>query len=111
MNIEDNPLVEVAMEIIIHAGDARERGSLALKHAKKFELDQAELCMKEAKELIIKAHKAQTDVIQKEAGGASYQVNFIFIHAQDTLMTIKSELNMAGELIDMYKVIMKHIER
>lgn len=105
MNIEDNPLVEVAMQIVIHAGDAREKIFEALKYAKKFEFDKAREYIGESKKLITEAHKSQTDIIQGEAGGAEYEINLLFIHAQDTLMTIKSEIKLATELIDMFEIM------
>ena len=53
----------------------------------------------------MQAHNAQTEVIQGEARGEKTELCLLFIHAQDTLMTIMSELNMAGEMIQMYKLI------
>lgn len=105
MNIEDNPLVEVAMQIVIHAGDAREKIFEGLKYAKKFEFDQAHYYIDEAKKLIVEAHKSQTDIIQSEAGGAEYEINLLFIHAQDTLMTIKSEIKLATEMVEMIEIL------
>jgi len=107
---EENPLVEVAMQIIIHAGDSREKASQALKHAKEGNYEQAHACIGEAKELIIKAHHEQTDVVQSEAAGKHYDINLLFIHAQDTLMTIKSEVKLAAEMVEMYELFDKKIE-
>ena len=45
-----------------------------------------------------KAHVQQTQIIQDEAKGFHHEINILFIHAQDTLMTIMSELNMLETL-------------
>lgn len=90
----------VAMNIIIHAGDARNKANEAMNLAKKFEFNNAYKSMEDAEKLINKAHVSQTEVIQEFAGGKEFPANFLFIHAQDTLMTIKSELHMFIELIN-----------
>jgi len=95
----EDELNTVAMNIIINAGDARNKGNEAIKYAKKFNFNEARKSMEEAEKLINKAHISQTEVIQAFAGGKEFPANFLFIHAQDTLMTIKSELNMFTELI------------
>ncbi|MCD8120777.1 MAG: PTS lactose/cellobiose transporter subunit IIA [Clostridiales bacterium] len=98
-------LVRVAIQIIMHAGDARLKIYEALAHAKKFDFEQANLCMQDADEKITEAHRSQTEVIQREAGGDSYPHSLIFAHAQDTIMTINSEVKLARELIDILKII------
>lgn len=103
--MEENQLTEVAMNVILAAGDARECCTKALKSARGGDFVQAETLMKQAHENIVQAHNAQTEVIQGEARGEKTELCLLFIHAQDTLMTIMSELNMAGEMIQMYKLI------
>jgi|SRR5699024_375988 len=95
----NDKLNTVAMNIIINAGDARNKGNEAVKYAKEFNFNDAYKSMEEAEKLITKAHISQTEVIQGFASGKEFPANFLFIHAQDTLMTIKSELNMFTELI------------
>lgn len=100
-------LVTTAMQIIMNAGDARLCVKDALSHAKAFAFEEAEKKMKEAQEFIVKAHHSQTDVIQGEAGGKKYEYSLLFAHAQDTLMTIMSEIQLAEQLIDILKIIDK----
>lgn len=102
---EDNVLIPVAMQIILHAGNARNHASGALAAAKKNDFVEADNLMNEAEKEIIEAHKAQTKIIQDEMSGLSYDYSLLFTHAQDTLMTIKSELNFAKELIDVLKIV------
>ncbi|MCR4951843.1 MAG: PTS lactose/cellobiose transporter subunit IIA [Solobacterium sp.] len=102
---ENNPLIQVSMEIILNAGDARNAANAALEDAKKGCFDTAAEKITEAEEAIRMAHQAQTDVLQEEMAGTPHELCILFIHAQDTLMTIKSELTLTKELIEMYKVV------
>lgn len=105
MDNQQNELVTVAMQIILHAGDARILAKQALTDAKKFDFVQAEQKIKEADDAIVQAHKSQTDIIQDEMSGEHYEYSLLFAHAQDTLMTIMSELNMTKEMIDILKLV------
>ncbi|MFV0362541.1 MAG: PTS lactose/cellobiose transporter subunit IIA [Suipraeoptans sp.] len=110
--IEDNKLVPIAMEIILHAGDGRNKISEAMEEAKAFKFEEAKALLKDAEKDIAKAHHAQTSTIQEEiAGGEREELVLIFIHAQDTLMTIKSELKMATQMIEMMEVLTNRIEK
>lgn len=101
----ESELVSVAMQIIIHAGDARNQLTEALKYAKDFDFETAQSMMQEAEKEIVLAHRAQTQVIQKEAGGHNFEFSLLFVHAQDTLMTINSEFRMTKEMIDILKIV------
>lgn len=87
-------MIQIAMQIILHAGNAREEIGKAVEaiHLMDKEEYQRRIC--NAKEMLRKAHVSQTNVIQEEAQGEHHEINVLFIHAQDTLMTIMSELNM-----------------
>lgn len=98
-------LVATAMQIIMNAGDARLSVKDALEYAKAFEFAEAQEKMEEAKKFIVQAHKSQTEVIQSEASGKKYEYSMLFAHAQDTLMTIMSELQLAEQMIDILKII------
>ena len=98
-------LVATAMQIIMNAGDARLSVKDALSHAKAFDFTEAEKKMEEAKKFIVQAHKSQTEVIQSEANGKKYEYSMLFAHAQDTLMTINSEVQLAAQMIDIVRII------
>ena len=89
----------------MHAGDARGKVTEGLQEAKRFDFEKAEALMEEAEKAFVLAHKAQTEIIQNEASGESYEFSLLFAHAQDTLMTIHSELRMAKEMVDILKII------
>lgn len=102
---------KISMSIILPAGEARTKASEALDAMMDDDTEKAENLIKEAKEYIKEAHKAQTDVLQalaaREYDGNCDPVIFpmLFIHAQDTIMTIMSEVNMSEKMIKMYKKI------
>ena len=51
---------QIAMEIILAAGDARIEANKALDAAEGFDFATAEQCLQEARKNIVKAHNAQT---------------------------------------------------
>ena len=101
----DETMIQAAMNVILHAGNARLKAEEAIEKAKKSQFEEADLFMAQAKEEITESHATQTEIIQSEAAGKRHEINILFIHAQDTLMTIMSELKMARQIIDLYKVI------
>lgn len=105
MDIKSEEMLNVSMKIILHSGDARNKIEEALNLAKKFEFDRADLSLKEAGEDIRLAHVTQTKIIQNEMSGHKYEINLLFNHAQDTLMTVMSELRLTKSMIDLYKMI------
>ena len=101
----DEETVKSAMNIILHAGDARVFCQKALKNIADFKIDEAKENMKLANEKIVEAHKIQTQAIQKETCGEKKEYSLLFAHAQDTLMTIYSEINIAKKLICLTEAI------
>lgn len=99
----DERLVEVSMSIIMNAGDARVACKEALEAAANADFEEAEKKIKEAQEKITAAHVAQTDEIQGEVRGEKKEYCLLFAHAQDTMMTINSEINMTKQLLKVFK--------
>lgn len=100
---EMNPLVGVAMQIIVHAGDARTRANEALDALAEGDFDAARSKMAQAHQEVTLAHQAQTDVIQREATGERIDGGVLFSHAQDTLMTVMTEVNLSDRLIQLFE--------
>ena len=74
------------------------------------DLNGAQELLKEAEALIVKANNAQTEVIQSQVSGESMEYSLLFIHAQDTLMTINTELRMTKKLLPIVKMLMEKKE-
>lgn len=92
-------LVEVSMAIIMDAGDARAACKEALDAAAAADYEKAQEKLKEAHEKIAAAHAKQTDEIQGEVRGEKREYSLLFAHAQDTMMTVNSEINIAKQLL------------
>lgn len=106
MENKNEKMEQIAMEIILAAGDARTAANKALDAAEGFDFDTADGFLKQARENIIKAHHAQTETMQAEiASEEKFPMSILFNHAQDTLMTVMSEINLAERLIRMYRIM------
>lgn len=95
--------VQAAMSIILNAGDARVACKQALDAIAAFDYKTAEEKLAVCHEKITAAHKVQTDAIQGETRGEESEYSLLFAHAQDTLMTIYSEINIAKQLLKIFK--------
>lgn len=100
-------LEEIVFSIIIHGGNARAKSYDALRAAQSGNFQEAEEFLKEAEEELGNAHRIQTDIIQKEAGGEKVDITVLFVHAQDHLMTAMAEKGLIENMIDLYKRIDK----
>lgn len=106
-------IAEASMKIILHAGDARMANFESIEAMVKGDMETAELKLSEAKKEITIAHKVQTDRIQGETRGEKSEYSVLFAHAQDTLMTINSEILMTGKfklIFDAYEQRIKNLE-
>lgn len=106
-----NQLEQVSMHIILSAGDARNNIKAAIDYLSNGDDENYHAEMKTAKENIREAHSSQTELIQSEAAGANITPNLLFIHAQDTLMTIMSEYNLVGNMFILNSSIEKRIRK
>lgn len=88
---ENSKDVQVSMQIILNAGDARALVEDAFKEANKLNYEKANELLDKAGKLLVKAHQFQTDKIQEEAEDKPLSYSVLFTHAQDTLMTIDME--------------------
>ena len=101
-------LNSAAMQIILHAGDCRNLLNEAINDLLD---DKSEEEVKDkitqAKKEITKAHVIQTDMIQSSINEEELQTTLLFTHAQDTLMTINSEVNLVQSMIRLCRKLEK----
>lgn len=101
-------LNSAAMQIILHAGDCRNLLNEAINDLLD---DKSEEEVKDkitqAKKEITKAHVIQTDMIQSSINEEELQTTLLSTHAQDTLMTINSEVNLVQSMIRLYRKLEK----
>lgn len=107
--MEYEVLIDVAMQMIVHAGDARNDIKKALDAGMEGQAAQAEEYMASAKEALALAHHCQTETIQQEASGEQCVYSMLFTHAQDTLMTIYSEYHLAEKMLLMQDALDKRL--
>lgn len=96
---------ETIMELVVNAGDGRSCAMEALAAARDGLFEKAEGLMKQAEEAIVKAHKVQIDIIQKEAAGEKTEVSLLMVHAQDHIMNAMTVMDLAKEMIRMYRMM------
>lgn len=100
MEITIQKLNETAMEIISTAGEAIVKGKEAMEHLADRQFEEAQSLLEIAQKYIVKAHNTQTNVIQTALANGKVEYSFLFSHAQDTLMTIESELRVYQVLLN-----------
>ena len=101
-----NTIIETSFDIIFNAGEARSECELALNALEDFDFVTADEHIKKANDSIVKAHAMHTDILQSYIGEMEGQPFYmIFSHAQDTLMTINSEILIAKHLIKISKAV------
>lgn len=98
---------EIVFGLISFSGEAKSLLMESISEAKTGNFDQAEKKVQQADEKLEKAHKMQTDLIQKEAVGDKVDPSLLLIHAQDHLMNAILLKKMAKEFIDLYKEVKK----
>ncbi len=103
MSIDE--LNEQAMQMIVHAGNGRTLLNKALDALYNGDEDSYQAEMEAAKKEMVLAHNAQTNVLQQTITDEEMRPNILFTHAQDTLMTVMSEINTAKHLAKLYMKI------
>lgn len=99
----DEKMIEISFGIIGFAGDAKSLAFEAINEAKNGNIEVAREKLKESKEVMVKAHKFQTELIQNEAQGNKTDMSVILVHSQDHLMTTMTFQQLASEFVDLYE--------
>lgn len=105
--MEDTQYLESIMGLIMYGGDAKSNAVEAIRAAKKYQFDEAEQYMILAKKSLSTAHHAQTGLLSQEASGEAVPLSLLMVHGQDHLMTALAFIDMASEVIDVYKELDK----
>lgn len=110
LDVEEMTLV--SMKMIANAGDGRDCIQRALISLNEGNYEETDNLLREADDLICKAHVAQTEVLQKTLESETEEgARILFTHAQDTLMTINSEYYLAKQMITLVKSLNEKIEK
>lgn len=93
------------MELVVNAGEGRSFAMEALKAARTGDYEKAGELVKKSEQSIQNAHKSQIDIISKEAAGEPFPMSLLMVHAQDHVMNAMTVLDLAKEMIQMYKMM------
>ncbi|MDR1793783.1 MAG: PTS lactose/cellobiose transporter subunit IIA [Erysipelotrichaceae bacterium] len=107
-------LVQISMELIQLSGEARISVQKALDALSLEDEAETKALLHSAYKQINRAHQIHADLIQKEAAGEMIPYTPLFSHAQDALMTIFSEYNIAKQLASIFSVLdsrLKNLEQ
>lgn len=94
---------ENLLNIIVNSGEAKSLAFESIQLAKMGELDAAEEKLKEAKQVQLKAHNAQTELLVQEANGDHSSLSMLLIHAQDHLMNSITFVDLSKEIVELYR--------
>lgn len=97
--------MQVVMGIIMQAGNAKAAAMQAITAAKDGDFDKADEFIKQANKDLVSAHNVQTDMLTKEAQGDHVKIDLYMVHAQDHLMTAITFIDLAKEIVALYKKI------
>lgn len=100
-----------AMNILMNAGEARESVKEAYEVIAQGDLAAAQAKLDEADKKILEAHRIQTDHIQGVFRGEPQEYSLLFTHAQDTLMTINSEIVTAKNLYSVFSALIARVQK
>lgn len=106
----EDKILKCSMDIILHAGDARTLCYEAMDKMLESNFDEAESLIKEAQEKILVSHRIHTEFLQKCLENDDNTYSILFAHAQDTLMTISTEINMASKMLIAYKKLDERVK-
>lgn len=96
---------KISFSLISLAGDSFSKLIEALQAAKESDNERVEVLLKEADELMIQAHKEQTEMLIQETRGEKANYSVLLVHAQDTLMNTILASTLIREMIEMYQEI------
>lgn len=103
--MESEEIQEIAFTIILHSGEARTIVHEAFKDMRESKYDDAMIKLEESNDKLVEAHKAQSNLLKRYAGGEDINMEIIMVHAQDHLMSTMTLREVALEMLAFYKKV------
>ena len=103
--MDDEKRMQIVMGIIMAGGNAKAHAVEAITAAKKGDFTEAEKKLEEANQAIVDAHNTQTEMLTAEARGEHTPIDLDMVHAQDHLMTGITFVDLAKEIVEVYKKV------
>ena len=107
---DNSKSVQFATMTILHAGNARKMISDAYNALSEFNFDIARKKIDLAREEAIFAHREQSKIIKSESEGDTLEFSLLLTHAQDTLMTAVSEIQIAKNMINIVEKLHSELQ-
>lgn len=95
--------LESIMGLIMNAGEAKSNAMEAITAAKSGDFPLADSKLDAAHASLVEAHHAQTGLLTQEAQGEQLNITLLTVHSQDHLMTAITFVDLAKEIIDLYR--------
>lgn len=111
MNQRDQKeMLNCSLEIIMHAGNARELCMAAVKKAMLNEMDAANTKLQEARVEFTEAHQSQTKLLTENAQAVSAEKvgiipDILMVHAQDHFNAAYIDIDFSGLIIGLYQEV------
>ncbi|ACF56379.1 lichenan-specific phosphotransferase enzyme iia component (pts system lichenan-specific eiia component) (eiia-lic) (eiii-lic) [Streptococcus pneumoniae] len=99
----DESNLESVMGLIMYGGEAKSNAMEAIQAAKKGDFSKANRRLADANAALLQAHKAQTEMLTREAQGEKTSISLLMVHAQDHLMTSLTFVDLAKEVVEVYE--------
>lgn len=103
--MDDEKRMQIVMGIIMAGGNAKAHAVEAITAAKKGDFTEAEKKLEESNQAIVDAHNTQTEMLTAEARGEHTPIDLYMVHAQDHLMTGITFVDLAKEIVEVYKKV------
>ena len=103
--MDEEKRMQIVMGIIMAGGNAKAHAVEAITAAKKGDFTEAEKKLEEANQAIVDAHNTQTEMLTAEARGEHTPIDLYMVHAQDHLMTGITFVDLAKEIVEVYKKV------
>ena len=103
--MDDEKRMQIVMGIIMAGGNAKAHAVEAITAAKKGDFTEAEKKLEEANQAIVDAHNTQTEMLTAEARCEHTPIDLYMVHAQDHLMTGITFVDLAKEIVEVYKKV------
>ena len=103
--MDDEKRMQIVMGIIMAGGNAKAHAVEAITAAKKGDFTEAEKKLEEANQANVDAHNTQTEMLTAEARGEHTPIDLYMVHAQDHLMTGITFVDLAKEIVEVYKKV------
>lgn len=101
-------MAEIALEslmgLIMNSGEAKALAMEAIAAAKTGDFSLADEKIEAAHQALVAAHHSQTALLTQEAQGEKLEVTLLTVHSQDHLMTSITFVDLAKELVDVYRL-------